>query len=135
MCKPENVVGKIEMRGEKIVIVAMYGHKYAVTCNNDGGVICECFNEYRNGFSGNDRSVVLGDMNAKVGNREVYRVVGKYSVSTYENGERLVEVFSKRRLSTGNMRFQKRLIQKYTREGENGQERSLIDYVLVDEKQ
>ena len=34
----------------------------------------------------------------------------------------------------GNTWFQKKLIQKYTREGENGQERSLIDYVLVNEK-
>ena len=83
----------------------------------------------------NERIVVLGDMNAKVGNREVDRVVGKYGVpGVNENGERLVEVCSERRLSIGNTWFQKRLIQKYTREGENGQERSLIDFVLVDEK-
>ena len=31
-----------------------------------------------NGFSENDRIEVLGDMNAKVGNREVDRMVGKY---------------------------------------------------------
>ena len=70
-----------------------------------------------------------------MGNREVDRVVGKYGVpGVNENGEKLLEVCSERRLSTGNTWFQKRLIQKYTREGENGQERSLIDYVLVDEK-
>ena len=51
-----------------------------------------------------------------------------------ENGERLVEVCSERRLSIGNTWFQRKLIQKYTRKGENGQERSVIDYVLVDEK-
>ena len=45
-----------------------------------------------------------------------------------------MEVCSERRLSIGNTWFQKRLIQNYTREGENGQERSLIDYVLVDGK-
>ena len=40
---------------------------------------------------------MLGDMNASVGNREVYRVVGKYGVpGVNENGERLVEVCSKR---------------------------------------
>ena len=78
---------------------------------------------------------MLGDMNAKMGNREVYRVLGKYGVSgLYENGERLVEVCNERRLSIGNTWFQKRPIQKYTSKGKNGQERSLIDYVLVDEK-
>ena len=95
----------------------------------------ECFNECINGFNENERIVVLCDMNAKVGNREVYKVIGKYGVpAVYENGERWVEVCSKRRLSIENTWFEKRLIQKYTREGENGQERSLIDYVLVDEK-
>ena len=45
------------------------------------------------GFSENERIVVLGDMNAKVGNRKVYKVVGKYGVpGVNENGERLVEV-------------------------------------------
>ena len=45
-----------------------------------------------------------------------------------------MEVCSKRRLSIGNAWFQKRLIQKYKGEGVNGQERSLIDCVLADEK-
>ena len=69
-------------------------------------------------------------MNAKVGNREVYKVVGEYGVlGVNENGERLVGVCSKRKLSIGNTCtwFQKRLIQKYTRKDENGQERSPIE--------
>ena len=46
---------------------------------------------------------MLGDMNAKVGNKEVYRVDGKYGVlGVTENDERLVEIRSKRRLSIGN---------------------------------
>ena len=46
---------------------------------------------------------MLGDMNVKVGNREVYRVVGKFGVTEInDNGERLVGVYSKRRLSIGN---------------------------------
>ena len=46
---------------------------------------------------------MLGDMNAKVGNREVDRVVREYGIlGVNENGERLVEVCSERRLSIGN---------------------------------
>ena len=124
----------MKVAGEKIVIVAVYGPGMERS-ENERDAFWECFNECINGFSENERIVVLGDMNAKVGNREVYKVVGKYGVpGVNENGERLVEVCSERRLSIGNTWFQKRLIQKYTREGENGQERSLIDYVLVDEK-
>ena len=62
-------------------------------------------------------------------------MVGNYGVvGVNENGEILVEVCRKRRLSIANTWFQKNLIQRYTREGEYGQERRLIDYVLVDEK-
>ena len=76
-------------------------------------------------------------MNAKVGNIEVYRVAGKYGVGlpgVNENGERLVEVCSERRLHREYMVSKEADSEvAYTREGENGQERSLIDYVLADE--
>ena len=61
----------------------------------------ECFNECINGFSENERIVVLGDM--KLGNRGVYRVVGKNGIpGVNEYGETLVEVCSERRLSIMN---------------------------------
>ena len=60
---------------------------------NERNAIWEYFKECINGFSDNERIVALDDKNAKVGNREVYRVVGKYGVlGENENGERLVEV-------------------------------------------
>lgn len=49
-----------------------------------------------------------------------------------ENGEKLLEMCSEKRLSVGNTWFQKKLIQKYTREEGNGQETNLT--VLVDER-
>ena len=115
---------KLKVAGEKILIVGVYGLGMERS-ENKRDVFWECFNECINGCSENERIIVLGDMNAKVGNREVYRVVGMYGVLVVnENGERLVEVCGERRLSIGNTWFQNRLIQKYTREGENGQERS-----------
>ena len=58
---------------------------------NKRDVFCGCFNECIYSFSENERIVVLGDMNAKVGNREVYRVVGKYGVpGVNENGKRVM---------------------------------------------
>ena len=122
------------MAGEKIVIVGVYGPGMERS-ENKRDAFWECFNECINDFNENERIVEIGDMNGRVGSREVYGVVGKYGVpGVNENGERLVEVCSERRLSMENTWFQKRLIQKYTREGEKGQERSLIDYTLMDEK-
>ena len=69
VCKPENVVGKIESgRGENSNCWSVWS-RYE-----------KFFNECINGFSENERIVMLGDMNAKVGNREVCKVVGKYGV-------------------------------------------------------
>ena len=74
-------------------------------------------------------------MNAKVGDHEREGVTGKYGVpGVNENGECLVGMCAERRMIIGNTWFQKRLFQKYTSKGEEGQERSLIYYVLVDER-
>ena len=125
---------RMKVAGERIVIVGVYGPGMERS-ENEREVFWESLNECLSTFDDNERIVVLGDLNAKVGDRVVEGVIGKYGVpGVNENGERLVEVCIERRLSVGNTWFQKRMIQKYTREGENGQERSLIDYVLVDER-
>ena len=125
---------KLKVSSEKIVIVGVYGPGMEKS-ENESNAFWECFNECINGLSENERIEVLDDMIAKVGNGEAFKVVRKYGVpGVNENGVRLVEVCSEMRLSIENTWFQMRLIQKYTKEGENRQERSLIDYVLVNEK-
>ncbi len=63
-------------------------------------------------------------------------VVGKWGVEgVNENGEHLVDVCSERGLFLANT-FQHKIIQQYMwRRGEDGgEERSLIDYIAVDER-
>ena len=114
---------KLKVAGEKIVIVGVYGPGMEGS-ENERDTFWECFNECINGFNENERIVMLGDMNAKVGNREVYRVAGKYNVpEVNENGERLVEVCSERRLSIGIYGFKRgrfRSIQGKVKMGREG---------------
>ena len=72
---------KLKVAGEEIVIVGVYG-PCMERSENERDAFWECFNECINGFSENESIVVLGDMslNAKVGNREACKVVGKYDV-------------------------------------------------------
>ena len=82
--------------------------------------------------------VVMGDLNARVGNEEVVNVVGKFGVpGRNESGEKLIEVCMERELVIGNTRFKKKLKHKYTWErvvrGEVT-ERALMDYVLIDKR-
>ena len=59
--------------------------------------------------------VVLGDLNARVGDGEVEGVVGKYGVpGENESGERLLNMCVEQELVIGNSFFKKKEINKYT---------------------
>ena len=84
------------------------------------------------GLSTRNYVVVLGDLNARVGDGELEGVVGKYGVSgENESDERLLDMCGAR---VGNSFFKKKGINKYTWiRVANGRviERALMDYVLI----
>ena len=125
---------KLKVNGEKVVVVSVYGPGMEKN-ENERERFWESLNECISGFSEGERVIVLGDLNAKVGEREIDGVVGKFGVpGVNENGECLVEMCVERGLIVGNTWFQKKMIHKYTWERDNGDERSLIDYVLIESK-
>ena len=87
------------------------------------------------GLSTRNYVVVLGDLNARVGDGEVEGVVGKYGVpGENESGERLLDMCVEQELVIGNSLFKKKEINKYTWiRVANGRmiERALMDYVLI----
>ena len=87
------------------------------------------------GLSTRNYVVVLGDLNARVGDGELEGVVGKYGVSgENESGERLLDMCVEQELAIGNSFFKKKRINKYTWiRVANGRviERALMDYVLI----
>ena len=125
---------RLRVAGENMVVIAVYGPGMEKE-QSEREAFWDNLNECMSEFRDNERVLVMGDLNAKVGDRERAGVVGRHGVKgVNENGERLIEMCCERRLIVGNTWFEKRPFQKYTREGENGQEKSLIDYVLVDER-
>ena len=79
--------------------------------------------------------VVLGDLNARVGDEEIEGIMGKYGVpERNESGESLLNMCVENDLAVGNSFFKKRMIHKYTWVRiERGRvtERALMDYVLI----
>ena len=79
--------------------------------------------------------VVLGDLNARVGDIEVDGVVGKFGVpGRNESGEKLLNMCLEQELTISNSYFKKKLINKYTWiRVANGRvtERALMDYMLI----
>ena len=68
-----------------------------------------------NGLSSRNFVVVLGGLNARVGDEELEGVVGKYGVSgENESGERLLDMCVEQELAIGNSFFKKKRINKYT---------------------
>ena len=83
----------------------------------------------------NNNVVVLGDLNARVGDVELEGVVGKYGVPERNaSGESLLNMCVENDLIVGNSLFKKRAINKYTWvRVERGRmiEKALMDYVLI----
>ena len=79
--------------------------------------------------------VVLGYLNAKVGNEVIEDIVGQHGVpGRNESGERLLEMCAEQELVVGNSWFKKKDVYKYTwlRMAERRVvDRALMDYVLL----
>uniref|UniRef100_A0A0L8HX34 Endonuclease/exonuclease/phosphatase domain-containing protein n=1 Tax=Octopus bimaculoides TaxID=37653 RepID=A0A0L8HX34_OCTBM len=80
--------------------------------------------------------VVLGDLNARMGNEEAENVVRKYGVpSRNESGRRFLEMCMEQALVVGNSLFKKWEKNKFTWwrvEGGTVVDRTLMDYILID---
>ncbi len=94
--------------------------------------LSECVGSFR----GSDRIVVLGDLNARVGDEVVENIVGRYGVpGRNESGVRLLDICAERELVIGNSMFKKKEVNKYTWvRVDNGRmvERAVMDYVLIE---
>ena len=86
-------------------------------------------------FGGQYNVVVLGDLNARVGDVVVENVVGRYGVpGRNDSGENLIGLCMEQELVVGNSLFKKRDIHKYTWvKMAHGAvvERAMMDFVLI----
>ena len=87
------------------------------------------------GFSGNCYVVVLGDLNARVGDEMVGNVLGRFGVPGVNmSGLRMLEMCLEYDLAVGNSLFKKNVIKKYTwvrMVGGQVVERASMNYVLI----
>ena len=79
--------------------------------------------------------VVLGDLNARVGNEVIEGIVGRHGVpGRNKSGERLLEMCAEQELVVGNSWFKKKDVYEYTwlRMAEGRVvDKALMDYVLL----
>lgn len=86
---------------------------------------------------GKGRLIILGDLNGRVGRKdgETGEVIGNYGENARNNnGRRLIEYCILHNLIITNTFFEHKNIHKYTREQINRNERSIIDYVIVNKE-
>ena len=128
---------RLKLGQERWVIVSAYGPGR----ERDDNERDQFWNELRdcvNSFGDNVNVVVLGDLNARVGNTVIGGVVARYGVpGLNESGERLIDMCIDQELVVGNTFFKKKKKNKYTWarvEGGRVVERALMDYVLVPKK-
>jgi len=95
-------------------------------------VFGNCLGSVRN-FRERERVIVMGDLNARVGDTARVGVSGVHGIpGVNENGEYLLEMCEERGLVIGNTLFKKTDIHKYMWITGNGKQKALMDYVLID---
>ena len=125
---------KLKFGQERWVIVSAYGPGTERRENERE----QFWNELRDcvsSFGDNEKVVVLGDLNAKVGNTVIDGVIARFGVpGVNRSGERLIDMCIDQELVVGNTYFRKERKNKYTwakvRRG-RVVKRALMDYVLV----
>ena len=122
---------------ERWVIVSAYGPGK----EKDPNEVDQFWEELRdcvNSFGDNINVIVLGDLNARVGNTVIPGVVGRYGVPRVNHsGENLIEVCLEQDLVIGNTLFKKKKKNKFTwARVDRGKvvDRALMDYVIVSRK-
>lgn len=124
----------LQCGNEKWVVVSAYGPG-SEKPEDERERFWEELSECVSGFEQSVRIVVLGDMNARVGNVEMEGVIGKFGVPGVNwAGERMVEFCAESGLIVGNTWFKKKLVNKYTWLRDNGTDEALMDWVLVDKR-
>ena len=121
---------RMSLGSEKWVFVSAYGPDMGSSSMGEREAFWEMLRECLSQFGAKEKIVVLGDLNARGGERQVDGITGMYGVpGENENGEWLVELCAERELVIGNTWFKKKLCHKYT--WERGDQKSLLDYVLI----
>ena len=116
------------------VFISAYGpgsEKSEVEIEEFWNELSECVRS----FGRTESVVVLGDLNARVGNEVIEGIVGRHGVpGRNESGERLLEMSAEQVLVVGNSWFKKNDVYKYTwlRMAERRVvDKALMDYVLL----
>jgi hypothetical protein len=85
----------------------------------------------------NDIKIVLGDLNAKVGNEEIYQgLTGRHSMhlNTNNNGQRLVDFAAAKNMVVTSTCFPHKEIHKQTWRSPDGKTNNQIDHILIDKR-
>ncbi|XP_030749716.1 craniofacial development protein 2-like [Sitophilus oryzae] len=124
----------LSLKVHRIVIVAAYGP------NDDATqLIKDAFYDQLNetiSRAGNQReTIVMGDLNARVGSNTNSNIVGRHGENTLNNnGQRLIELCEQHKQKILNGFFQHKDIHKYTWHEETRQLKSIIDYIIVKQR-
>ena len=125
---------KMRIRGELWCFISAYGpgsERDETERENFWDTLDRCVGGLGNGV----KVLLMGDLNARVGDEVVEGVTGRYGVpGMNESGERLIGLCTERELIVANTWFRKHLNHKYTWQRQahgNVVDRALMDYIII----
>ena len=122
---------KMKMGNEKLVLVNVYAPQSQD--REDSERFWMELGECVESFGRREKVMIVGDMNAKVGNERIEGIIGEHGVpGVDENGEYLIDMCAARGMAVAGTWYKKKLIHKYTWKHDSREVRSMIDHVVVD---
>lgn len=124
----------LSLKGHRIVIIAAYGPNEDDTQPNKDAFYDQ-LNEILSRTGNQRETMVMGDLNARVGAKTDSNVVGRHGENILNNnGQRLIELCTQHKHKILNGFFQHKNIHKYTWHQETRQLKSVIDYIIIKQK-
>jgi len=125
---------KLKVSGETLVCISAYGPG-SERDENERNEFWKEMSECIESFGVNVNVIVLGDLNARVGDEVIDGVVGKFGVpGRNESGECLIDMCLEQEMIVGNTCFKKKNVNKWTWvRVDHGRviDRAVMDYIIV----
>ena len=131
-------ISKLRIRGiyRKISLVNVHAPTEAIV-EEKKDMFYEELARIMNGIPKYDIKIIIGDLNAKIGNEEIYKsITGGHSKHTEsnENGKKLIEFATEMKMKIMNTCFQRKNIYKATWVSPYGNTCNQIDHVMTERK-
>lgn len=126
------ILTKLQEKSNEVLIVQIYGFTEDAEREDVEEFYELLESTIKEHKKNNDKVIIMGDFNARVGNKKCSNIVGNYGLGQRTvNGDRLIEFCNKQQMCITNTWFEQKESARYTWTSPDLRTKNQIDYILV----